>query len=161
MARRTYTTFTIVVAALTLCAVSASAQQKHMQQALDHLSRAEKALEAAKANKDGHRKKALEQIYKAEDELHQGMQMVRDKAATKGHGDGKADDVDLQDLVGAKASGLDSTMERRGFSNTGGHKKDGAAYTTWYNRSAHQCAEAKVSDGRIDSIKSLGEGKCK
>jgi hypothetical protein len=160
MARRMYMTFTIAVAALVLVAMSASAQQKHMQQALDHLGRAEAALEAAKANKGGHRNKALEQIRKAEDELHQGMQEVRDKSETKAHGDGKADHVDLSDLVGAKASGLDPTMATRGFSNTGGYKKDGSSYTTWYNRPAHQCVEAKVSDGRIDSIKSIVEGNC-
>jgi hypothetical protein len=80
------TNITITVLSLVLLAPATRADQPHMQRALDHLDRAEAALQAAKANKAGHREQALEQIRKAKDEVRQGMD-VAGNGDTKGPSD--------------------------------------------------------------------------
>jgi hypothetical protein len=193
MARRTITTATIVLAGVALVAVSVRAADPHMQSALDHLIKAETALQRAKANKEGHRAHALEQIRKAEDELRQGMggmrgslpgrdqgmrdQHMRDQGMhDKGMHDQHMHDQHMRDqgmrsdhqgkasfgdLVGAKASGLDPTMQKRGFANKGGHKRGDVSYTTWYNHKTRQCMEAATRNGRVDSVSPVPEARCR
>ena len=142
----------ITILGLALCGRLAMAEQPHMERALEHLGRAEAELEAAKANKAGHRERALEQIRKAKDEVRQGMQAAG--------GGGSTGQVQLDDLVGMRAGSLDTAMGERGFRNTGGYQRGGAAYATWYNAGKHQCVEVETRDGRVAAIKSIVEGNC-
>jgi hypothetical protein len=73
---------------------------------------------------------------------------------------GYAPYVNLQDLVGARASSADSDLRSRGFTDKGGYKASGRAYATWWNERTRQCVQSVTSDGRIERFESLYEGNC-
>lgn len=77
-----------------------------------------------------------------------------------GHHSGYHAYVSLDDLVGARASGADSEMRSRGFSDTGGYKHKHKSFVTWYNNQSRQCVQAVTKDGRIKRIESIAEGNC-
>lgn len=77
-----------------------------------------------------------------------------------GHHSGNATYVQLNDLVGARASSVDSNMEQRGFRRTGGYKSDGHIYATWWNAGSRQCVQLTTDNGRLQSISNLVEGNC-
>ena len=56
----------------------ARAEQAHMQEALNHLNHARASLEQAKADKGGHREKALDHVIKAIDEVQKGIEFARE-----------------------------------------------------------------------------------
>ena len=51
--------------------------QPHMQSAMDHLTSARNELNAAEANKGGHRERALGLVNNAIDQVQQGMDFAR------------------------------------------------------------------------------------
>ena len=55
----------------------ALAGQPHMQNALDALNRAESELQAANADKGGHRNKALQLVSEAKQQVHAGIRFAR------------------------------------------------------------------------------------
>lgn len=67
---------------------------------------------------------------------------------------------EVKALEGMRAGGLDSEMNRLGFSNVGGYKTDSASITTWWNPRGEQCVKVETRDGRADSIESLYKGNC-
>jgi hypothetical protein len=60
-------------AVLTLSSAATLSDQPHMKAALDHLSRAQSELQAATADKGGHRVKALRLVASAMSEVREGM----------------------------------------------------------------------------------------
>ena len=77
-----------------------------------------------------------------------------------GHHTGQASYVNLNDLVGARASSGDGEMQRRGFQTTGGYQAKGKSYTTWWNGNTRQCVKVVTHEGRFNSISPLHEGNC-
>jgi hypothetical protein len=77
-----------------------------------------------------------------------------------GHHSGHAPYVNLNDLVGARASSADSELRQRGFTDRGGYKSGSKAFGTWWNASTRQCVQAVVSDGRLQALKPIYEGNC-
>ncbi len=80
--------------------------------------------------------------------------------APQGSYAGYAPYVNLQDLVGARASSADSELRSRGFTDKGGYQSSGRAYATWWNKRTRQCVQSVTSDGRIERFESLYEGNC-
>jgi len=61
--------------------------------------------------------------------------------------------VDVSDLVGAKAAGVQSDLESRGFHNVDGFESgNNAKGTVWWNGRTRQCLQMITADGRADSI---------
>ena len=60
-------------AVLTLSSAATLSDQPHMKAALDHLSRAQNELQAASADKGGHRVKALKLVASAMSEVREGI----------------------------------------------------------------------------------------
>ena len=145
----------IAILGVFLGATSSHADTSHWKEALTHLSRAEQALGAAASDKGGYRKGALEQVYKAENEVQQALQGAHDAGSSSGAGK-----VKLDDLVGAKGSSFESAITSRGFSSTGGYKDGGGAHSTWHNAKTHQCVAVVTSDGRVQSIEAIDENNC-
>jgi hypothetical protein len=69
----------LAIAALVLVTLPARAEQTNMKSALDQLRAARQELEEAKADKGGHRQKALDHVTKAIDEVQKGIEFGRDK----------------------------------------------------------------------------------
>jgi hypothetical protein len=67
----------------------------------------------------------------------------------------------FSDMIGMRASNLDAEMQARGFRNTGGYKRDGASYTTWWNGTARECVSIATRDGQVSTVESTGEGNCR
>lgn len=72
----------------------------------------------------------------------------------KGHG-GYRQTVQFKDLNGARASGLDSALQSRGFRNVDGFKSNNASYTIWWRSQSRQCLQAMVVEGRVDDIRDI------
>jgi hypothetical protein len=62
-----------------LAAGVAWGEQKHMQNALDHLQKAKEQLTQAKGDKGGHRANAMELIDKAINQVQKGMEYANEK----------------------------------------------------------------------------------
>ena len=77
-----------------------------------------------------------------------------------GHHTGSAAYVNLNDLVGARGSSVDSAMSQRGFRSTGGYQSEGRAHSTWWNPSTRQCVNLVTSGGRLQSVSPIAEGNC-
>jgi hypothetical protein len=64
---------------------------------------------------------------------------------------------DLRDLVGARASGAENSLESRGSIRVDGFQSgsDGKG-TIWWNGRTRQCLQAITVDGRVDSLSDIG-----
>jgi hypothetical protein len=61
--------------------------------------------------------------------------------------------VDVADLVGAKAAGVESDLKSRGFRNVDGFQSgSNGKGTIWWNSRTRQCMQMITADGRADSI---------
>lgn len=78
----------------------------------------------------------------------------------QGRHSGYARYVNVQDLVGARASSADSELRARGFVDKGGYKSDNRAFTKWWSSGTRQCLEAVVGDGRVERLNAIYEGNC-
>ena len=155
----------VVLGALTLVLLAnlpAMAEQKHMEKALSTLKEARLQLENADRNKGGHRRRAVELIDQAINEVEKGIRYAdtHDSQSKGGHHGTKAHHVSLDDLAGMKASNLDSTMESRGFTNKGGYKQHGTSYTTWWNASTEQCVSVATHQGEVKKVEAIFKGNC-
>jgi hypothetical protein len=92
----------------------------------------------------GSQKRSAESSYRSYDGRHSGYAAY----------------VNVNDLVGARASALDNDLPARGFRNTGGHKSSSRAYSYWFNGSSRQCVQAVVYDGRVEAMHSANERSC-
>ena len=68
-----------VVLSTGLAAGVAWGEQKHMQNALDHLQKAKEQLTQAKGDKGGHRANAVELVDKAITQVQKGMEYANEK----------------------------------------------------------------------------------
>ena len=72
-----------------------------------------------------------------------------DRSSTSGGGGS----VDVSDLVGAKAAGVQSDLQSRGFHNVDSFESgNNAKGTIWWNGRTRQCLQMITADGRADSI---------
>lgn len=62
----------------------------------------------------------------------------------------------VNDLQGSRASGAESTMRQRGFSNKNTFKMGDASYQIWFNSGSRQCIQVIVSDGRYENVRDIG-----
>ena len=77
MTKRTAVVVMVLVLTMLLSLASpvfAEEKQPHMQEALTHLREAKKSLQAAEANKGGHREKAMELVDQAIKQVEDGIQ---------------------------------------------------------------------------------------
>jgi hypothetical protein len=77
-----------------------------------------------------------------------------------GHHSGQAAYVQLNDLVGARASGTEQSMRQRGFVSKGGFQANNQAIGMWWNAATRQCVQTVVAEGRVRAINPLVEGNC-
>ena len=77
-----------------------------------------------------------------------------------GYHSGQVAYVNLNDLVGARASSADGEMRQRGFIDKGSYKSGSKAFGTWWNAGTRQCVQVVVSDGRLRSVTPIYEGNC-
>jgi hypothetical protein len=67
-------------------------------------------------------------------------------------GGGSAEPADFNDLVGAKAAGVETDLQARGFRNVDGFDAGNGKGTIWWNSRTRQCLQMITADGRADSI---------
>lgn len=72
-----------------------------------------------------------------------------------GSGWGNSNKVNVDDLVGVRASSGESQMRARGFRNVDGFKSGNTSYTIWWRRQSSQCIQVATADGRYDSVKDI------
>jgi hypothetical protein len=64
--------------------------------------------------------------------------------------------IDVSDLVGAKAAGVESDLQSRGFRNVDGFQSgSNGKGTIWWNGRTRQCLQMITADGRADSISDI------
>lgn len=78
-------------------------------------------------------------------------QRRQETSHSSGYG-GYAPYVNLNDLVGARASTGEDEMRSRGFRNVDGFKSGNTSYTIWWNGRTRQCIQVATADGRYDSV---------
>ena len=66
----------------------------------------------------------------------------------------------LQDLVGAKGSSGEQTLQKRGYQFIKGEKSGGASYTNWRHTRTGQCVIVQTADGRYQSLVKAPEADC-
>lgn len=69
---------------------------------------------------------------------------------------GGSDQVNVQDLVGVRASSGEAEMKSRGFRLVDSFKSGNTSYTIWWRKPSSQCIQVAVADGRYDSISDIG-----
>ncbi len=67
---------------------------------------------------------------------------------------------DLSDLVGAKAAGGETQLERRGYKFVKSEKGEDRIWSNWWNPSKKICINVVTMEGRYDSIASVGKFDC-
>lgn len=78
-----------------------------------------------------------------------------------GASSGSSAQIDLSDLVGARAAGADTEMQSRGFRNTRSAKSGSASLTYWFNADNRQCAMITVRNGKVSSVSKSTDRSCK
>jgi hypothetical protein len=69
------------------------------------------------------------------------------------HGENRgAGPVDVSDLVGSKAAGVESDLKSRGFRSVDGFDSGNDKGTIWWNGRTRQCLQMITVDGRANSI---------
>lgn len=92
----------------------------------------------------GQRKRDEETRYRSNSGYHSGYQSY----------------VSLDDLIGVNAASADSQLRARGFTDTGGYKRDDKSFVTWWNVNTRQCVQSVTKEGRIKRIENLTAGNC-
>jgi hypothetical protein len=71
-------------------------------------------------------------------------------------GGGSAQPAEYKDLVGAKAAGVETDLQSRGFRNVDGFQSgSNGKGTIWWNGRTQQCLQMITVDGRADSIEDI------
>lgn len=65
---------------------------------------------------------------------------------------------DLEDLIGMRASYLDSEMRDRGYSYVSASKNSYSSTTTWYNDIKNKCVKCVVVNGEVNRIENNSSG---
>ncbi|MCM5570081.1 hypothetical protein M6I34_06140 [Burkholderiaceae bacterium FT117] len=105
--------------------------------------------------------------YNNRQDYSEGYQRGAEKRAAEtayrsphGHHSGYARYVNVQDLIGARASSALTELRARGFVDKGGYQSDGRAFTTWWHSGTRQCLQAVVGEGRVERLDAIYEGNC-
>lgn len=70
--------------------------------------------------------------------------------------------VRFDDLVGARASSGEQSLEERGFRNVDTFTSGTTVYSIWFNGRTRQCLQAATADGRYDSVTDIQQHpKCR
>jgi len=69
--------------------------------------------------------------------------------------------VNVNDLIGIRASSGESELQNRGFRNTRGYKSSNKSYTIWWNGNVRQCIRVTTEDGRYSDIISTSDYSCR
>ncbi len=93
-------------------------------------------------------------------ELAETNSNYRDNSSYNDNGYGNASynnggngSVDVSDLVGARAAGVETDLKSRGFRNVDNVQSGGPGkITIWWNGRTRQCLQMITADGRADSI---------
>jgi hypothetical protein len=156
----------VAVAAAAILGVAALAHKSHERDQQRSQQSPQDVAEFERGYRDGLYAQGYHN-YNNRNEYSDGYRQGSDKRAsetsyrsTSGKHSGYAPYVNVQDLVGARASSLEGEMRRRGFVDKGGYKSESRAFSNWWNASTRQCMQAVVGDGRVERINSLYEGNC-
>ena len=68
--------------------------------------------------------------------------------------------TDIIDLVGARAAGAETAMQRRGYVLSRGQQGDDRVYTYWWNQTRGACVVVATMNGRYDSITATTKPDC-
>lgn len=71
-----------------------------------------------------------------------------------------ASSLDLNSMIGMRASYLDSEMAENGYVNAGGWKEMDVSYTTWWNGSRSHCVQAATVNGKVESAQTVPASEC-
>ena len=80
---------------------------------------------------------------------------ARSRPSGTGPSWGNSDKVNLDDLVGVRASSGEAQMRSRGFRNVDTFTSGNAVYTIWWRSRSGQCIQVATADGRYDSVKDI------
>lgn len=72
-----------------------------------------------------------------------------------GYGGSASNAVDVSDLVGARAAGVETQLQSRGFRNVDSVPSDNSKITIWWNGRTWQCLQVITANGRADSISDI------
>jgi hypothetical protein len=75
-----------------------------------------------------------------------------DSSGGQGYGGGGAEPAQFNDLVGARAAGVESDLQSRGFRNVASEPSDNSKINIWWNGRTRQCLQVITANGRADSI---------
>ena len=67
----------------------------------------------------------------------------------------------ILDLIGARASAAESTIQSRGFRNVNTMQLGNASYQIWYNGGSMQCVRVIIIDGKYNSINDTNSPFCR
>lgn len=73
-------------------------------------------------------------------------------SGNQNYGGGYAEPVGFADLVGARAAGVETDLQSRGFRTVDGFESGNDKGTIWWNGRTRQCLQMITADGRADSI---------
>jgi hypothetical protein len=69
-----------------------------------------------------------------------------------GYRGGNSGTVDVSDLVGSRAAGVETQLQSRGFRSVDSFQSGNGKGTVWWNGRTRQCLQMITADGRADSI---------
>jgi len=67
---------------------------------------------------------------------------------------------ELRDLIGARASGGETQLQQRGYTNVGGEKAGGSSMTYWKHDRDNSCIVVTTTDGRYAAINHAPATRC-
>ena len=85
---------------------------------------------------------------------------VHEHDKDKKHDQNSSVSNDINDLVGARASSAETTLESRGYYNVKGNSGRYSKENLWWNPQKKECLGVATYDGRIDSINKLSASEC-
>ncbi len=155
----------VAIGAAALLGVIALASSSHDRDEAKH-NTPEKAAEYDRGYRDGLYHQPYHDYNRSQsyaDGYNAGQQKRETETSYRspsGRHSGQAPYVQVNDLIGMRASSLDGEMARRSFVRNGGYQTGNQAISIWWNADTRQCLNAVVSDGRLQSISPMVEGNC-
>lgn len=86
--------------------------------------------------------------------------ILKTPAADCSTGEENSDDLDVSDLVGARASSGETQLRQRGYKFIKSEKGDDRIWSNWWNRSTSTCITVETVNGRYDAITKTMPADC-